>query len=326
MARTDTMDCFFISPMGERDSDTRRSSDTLLRVFIRPRLEPLGYKVRRADHISDIGSINDQMIDQLVEADLAVCDLTSLNANVMYELGVRHTIGKPVVVIASSDTELPFDAATFRTIFYDLQNAEMMYDAGEQLDAAVKLLLEGRGGSNPVADRIGRRQLESSSGVVEEALARIERMVYETSRLIETRDEDMRTARFALSNGNYDEALGLFQGVLDREPDNRDAYIGLGRTHRRIGDFDQALATIEELLTREPRYPKALYNHSCYCALAGRPVEQVLRSLRRAIESGDRYRKFASTDPDFDAIRDDPAFVACLKSASSTERPSPTTG
>lgn len=304
--------CFFISPMGEHDSEERRNSDTVLEVLLQQRLRPLGFDVRRADHLSDIGRIDDQMLDQLVGAELAVCDVTGLNPNVMYELGVRHAVGKPVIVIAAAGTVLPFDTATFRTIFYDLGDVMAMHRAGNELDDVVKLIIEGRHANNPVADRVSRRALESSSGVVEEALARIETMMYSTTKLLEQRDDGLREARFAFDNKSFGQALEFYQAFLEREPGNREGLIGLARTYRRLGRFGDAIAAVEELLEREPKNSQALYNLACYRCLDGRHLNNVFEPLSQAIASAERYRRYAASDPDFESIRDNPEFNACV--------------
>jgi tetratricopeptide (TPR) repeat protein len=66
---------------------------------------------------------------------------------------------------------------------------------------------------------------------------------------------------------------------------------------------DGARATIEA----HPEYPGALYNLACAESLAGRPADAITH-LRLAIETAERFRKFAAGDSDFDPIRDDAAF------------------
>jgi hypothetical protein len=53
------------------------------------------------------------------DAKVLVAELTEKNANVFYELGLAHAIGKPVVLIADNLTDIPFDLQSLRVIIYD---------------------------------------------------------------------------------------------------------------------------------------------------------------------------------------------------------------
>ena len=112
--------CFVIAPIGPPDSDIRKYSDKVLNFVIKLQLTPLGYKVIRADEISEPGSINAQIIRQLINADVVLADLTGQNPNVMYELAIRHVIRKPVILIAKKGEILPFDIINERTIIFDI--------------------------------------------------------------------------------------------------------------------------------------------------------------------------------------------------------------
>lgn len=111
--------CFFITPIGDGASGTRRLTDGLLASVIRPVLHAKGFKVKASHEVNGSGSISIDIIRRLLEADLVIANLTDLNPNVMYELAVRHAKRLPVVCIAHRATPLPFDIAHERTIFFD---------------------------------------------------------------------------------------------------------------------------------------------------------------------------------------------------------------
>lgn len=108
--------CFIISPIGEIGSDIRKRSDEILNHIIKPILKEHNYDVLRADEISDFGLITNQIIEHIVYDDLVICDLTSKNPNVYYELAIRHVVQKPIIQIIDEDEELPFDVINTRTI------------------------------------------------------------------------------------------------------------------------------------------------------------------------------------------------------------------
>lgn len=161
--------CFIVAPIGSEGSEVRRAIEGLLDAVLRPVLEDLhGYHVEIAHKISASGSISDQIMNFLLEADLVVVDLTGLNPNVMYELAIRHCIGLPLVVIARDGTGLPFDVVQERTIFYQ-NDMHGVVDLKDRLDNAVKNVNENGGQTdNPVTRsrkaQVVREKLQSGEG------------------------------------------------------------------------------------------------------------------------------------------------------------------
>jgi hypothetical protein len=80
------------------------------RLLIKPVVEAKGIECVRADEITHSGSIDVQMYQELLQADLVIADLSTLNANALYELGVRHAL-RPYTTIVISENKLvyPFD-------------------------------------------------------------------------------------------------------------------------------------------------------------------------------------------------------------------------
>jgi hypothetical protein len=116
--------CFVICPIGCESSESFRFANGLFSAAIVPVLEKAGkyLKVRFDPTISHMiaepGSITFQIIDRLLNSDLVIANLTTKNANVMYELAVRHAIAKPVVSIFEDGTVLPFDLKDDRAFSY----------------------------------------------------------------------------------------------------------------------------------------------------------------------------------------------------------------
>ncbi len=111
--------CFVASPIGTPGSQTRKATDGLVDDVIVPVLKKANISCFVSHRIDKTGSITRDIISHLLDDDLLIANLTELNPNVMYELAVRHSVRKPVIIIASSDTKLPFDINDQRTIFYE---------------------------------------------------------------------------------------------------------------------------------------------------------------------------------------------------------------
>lgn len=75
----------------------------------------------KCQRVDDIW-VNDHIIEDIVSlicrASVVICDLTDRNANVFYEMGIAHTLGKDVIMVAQSKNDIPFDVVHIRHILY----------------------------------------------------------------------------------------------------------------------------------------------------------------------------------------------------------------
>ena len=132
--------CFVIAPIGESGSDIRKRSDQVLEHLIRPAVESCGYKAVRADEIAEPGIITNQIIRHVVDDPLVIADLTGQNANVFYELAIRHYIGKPLVQIINNVEDIPFDVGSMRTIVVNHQDLDSVEKAKTEIQKQIQYL------------------------------------------------------------------------------------------------------------------------------------------------------------------------------------------
>lgn len=89
---------------------------------IRSTVTACGIECFRADMRFEIGSAIESMVTDIVLADLIVADISRLNPNVLYELGVAHALGKPTILLSqdlAAGQHLPFDISQVLTVKYD---------------------------------------------------------------------------------------------------------------------------------------------------------------------------------------------------------------
>lgn len=83
--------------------------------LIKPVFDELGIKCQRACDMNVSGSIDKVMIKAIKESDIVICDITCLNANALWELGVRHALNKRDTILISDIAHLsptpPFDVS-----------------------------------------------------------------------------------------------------------------------------------------------------------------------------------------------------------------------
>jgi len=135
-----TITCFVICPIGPKGSETRKRSDKVLRFIISPIADKVGLHLIRADQIPSPGIITDQIMKHLLEDELVIADLTDSNANVFYELAIRHVARKPVIQLIQEGEKIPFDAATMRTIEYSF-DVERINATKEELENQISSVL-----------------------------------------------------------------------------------------------------------------------------------------------------------------------------------------
>lgn len=111
--------CFYITPIGSAESDNRKHSNLFLENIVEPAIRTVGLTVVRADQIDKPGMITRQIMEYLFRARLVVADLSFANANVFYELALRHAARLPIVQIIRFGDQIPFDVNQMRTVVID---------------------------------------------------------------------------------------------------------------------------------------------------------------------------------------------------------------
>jgi tetratricopeptide (TPR) repeat protein len=116
--------CFVLMPFGKKPdvSGTLVDFDAVYKDLIAPAIREAGLDPIRADEEMTGGFIHKPMYERLIFCEYAVADLTTANANVFYELGIRHSVRpcSTVLLFAQQGGRLPFDVAPLRAMPYPL--------------------------------------------------------------------------------------------------------------------------------------------------------------------------------------------------------------
>jgi hypothetical protein len=144
------LNVFIVRPFGNKNGI---DFDKIEKELIRPAMELAGLKGGTTGEFLQQGNIRTDMFEQLLIADLVIADISIHNANVFYELGIRHALrDKRTFLIKSKDSEskendVPFDLKTDRYLAYDAKNPSGAVDI---LSAALKLTLDSQKSDSPV--------------------------------------------------------------------------------------------------------------------------------------------------------------------------------
>lgn len=118
-----------------RGFNTKKDSDgntvdfeNVHRLLIEPALVQCGLNGGTTTVVEDAGDIRADMFELIVQADLVVCDITVHNANVFYELGVRHSLRKKHTVLikgSPSADKTPFDLSAGKYLTYSTASPDL---------------------------------------------------------------------------------------------------------------------------------------------------------------------------------------------------------
>jgi len=143
--------CFVLMPFGKKPGAAGAviDFDAVYKELIAPAISEAGLEPLRADEEMTGGIIHKPMFERLILCEYALADLTTANANVFYELGVRHAVRQwsTVLLFAEGGTQLPFDVAPLRAMPYRLSPDGRPADLGVMKPALVKRLNEAKAAS-----------------------------------------------------------------------------------------------------------------------------------------------------------------------------------
>ncbi|MEA1996283.1 MAG: restriction endonuclease [Gemmatimonadota bacterium] len=108
----------------------KKELDDVYYFGIRQSLIKFGYIVERADEMQFVGGILPAIRNYIENADLIVAEMSALNANVYYELGLAQGMNKRVILITRSLENLPLDFQEMPVIYYQTAQdlVEKMYE------------------------------------------------------------------------------------------------------------------------------------------------------------------------------------------------------
>jgi hypothetical protein len=230
--------------------------------LIAPALARVGLEGGTTGLIVEAGNVRDDVIHELVMADVVVADVSIHNANVFYELGIRHAVrNRATVLIRARIDEVPFDLKGERYLSYDhaapatavprLVQVLQETLANERVDSPVLQYLPGLAAGNRVA------LLELPRDLAEDIGQARERKWAGDLRLIAEEVEGLRFEEAALravaqASADVGDDVGAkeaWEKIRAAHPDDLQANRALSDTYRRLGDLVASDQAIERVLS-----------------------------------------------------------------------------
>jgi hypothetical protein len=104
--------CFHLCPFAE-------PFNTIYKDHVCRSAAVAGFTIQRADAIYGTDPVIDDIWMAINSSAVVVADVTGRNPNVMYEIGMAHTVGRPVIIMTQSMEDVPFDLKHYRCITYE---------------------------------------------------------------------------------------------------------------------------------------------------------------------------------------------------------------
>jgi nudix-type nucleoside diphosphatase (YffH/AdpP family) len=170
VAEPTSRDCFVVMPFGEKvDAEGRQHDfDTVYEQLIKPAIEEaedLGLECVRCDKLPGSNWIHRDMFEYIASASVVVCDITTLNPNVFYELGIRHALrDKVTVLLKRRGAAIPFNIEGLRVISYEPEFREPK-DTKEEIRRYIRAGLKNLRGDSPVHEVLDPPPLLSSKPI-----------------------------------------------------------------------------------------------------------------------------------------------------------------
>lgn len=111
-------ECFVIMPISDPEGYEKGHFKHIYTDIISVACRSAGYEPVRADDVLETNLIHLDVLKRIIESPMAICDLSTRNPNVMFELGLRQAFDKPVVLVRESGTPDIFDIAPLRYTEY----------------------------------------------------------------------------------------------------------------------------------------------------------------------------------------------------------------
>lgn len=127
--------CFVMMPFGEHFEEYYSE-------IYKTAIEESGFKPKRADNLDRPTPIIRDIWEYINHSKILIADITGLNPNVMYELGLAHAITKPVIIISNSIEIVPFDLRHLRILIYDSKKPNWGYDLRTRIKNSISEIIE----------------------------------------------------------------------------------------------------------------------------------------------------------------------------------------
>ncbi|QOV20560.1 hypothetical protein INP51_06350 [Blautia liquoris] len=157
----DRPQCFVIMPISDPTEYNSGHFKCVYEDLFIPAIENAGFRPKRADDDKSSSMIHENIIRDIINSEMEICDLSSRNPNVLFELGIRQAFDLPVVLVQEENTKKIFDIGTIKTLDYrkNLIYREVINDR-EEITEAINKTKDNKEGINSIIRLLNIKKAE----------------------------------------------------------------------------------------------------------------------------------------------------------------------
>ncbi|MEZ8408739.1 hypothetical protein AB6C88_13085 [Vibrio splendidus] len=158
--------CFVIMPISSQDGYDDGHFQLVYEDIIKPAIIAAGLNPFRADESKNTNLIQLDILRNVIESPIAICDMSSKNPNVFYELGMRQAFDLPTVLLRDEITNAPFDVNGLRYVTYkkDMKHRDVV-SAVDELTVALVDTFEKRDDKSEINSLIRLMELANPAKI-----------------------------------------------------------------------------------------------------------------------------------------------------------------
>lgn len=130
--------CLVISTVYEEGTRERNSFDDKLRYMIKPVLSELEYQMILADERYIVGMISAKTIKEIINADIMIADISDNNPNIFYEIAIRNSLNKPLIILKQPAQGQLFEINEERILSVDGSSPRLWHDTITKLKKEIQ--------------------------------------------------------------------------------------------------------------------------------------------------------------------------------------------
>jgi hypothetical protein len=175
----DRRDCYVIMPFSSTAHCTSVQWTEIYEEVFKPAIEGCDYTCERAQ--PGTGSLSRSIVERLRSSFLVLADITDRNANVFYELGVRHALSKRTIIVSHIGQAMPSDLGGYWHIQYGTSPRQVSEFKAKTRTLIEEIERDPERSDNPVSDYLEAENISINRSVNVENLKKLSALYTELS-------------------------------------------------------------------------------------------------------------------------------------------------